>query len=174
MALRGGHSDKNIANRPRTQIGLNQVVAYNSEGWGPFICSLDRIKPPVHMNRVIEFLFGFVPINVVDMQLSIVEQQSISHRLDLYCSKFLIVTRTLISALSCRPSHRYTANVCRDLQGLYREIGVLGFQIYGDCMLPVIPVISHFRYTSKYCMEKMMYALHPYFLVSYFTNKPIQ
>ena len=28
----------------------------------------------------------------------------------------------------------YTANVYRDLQGLCREIGVLGFQIYGDCM----------------------------------------
>ena len=28
----------------------------------------------------------------------------------------------------------YTANVCRDVQGLCGEIGVLGFQIYGDCM----------------------------------------
>ena len=28
----------------------------------------------------------------------------------------------------------YTANVCRDLQGLCGEIGVRGFQIYGDCM----------------------------------------
>ena len=28
----------------------------------------------------------------------------------------------------------YTANVCRDLWGVYREIGVRGFQIYGDCM----------------------------------------
>jgi len=28
----------------------------------------------------------------------------------------------------------YTANVCRDLRGVYREIGVRGFQIYGDCM----------------------------------------
>jgi hypothetical protein len=28
----------------------------------------------------------------------------------------------------------YTANVYRELQGLYREIGVQGFQIYGDCM----------------------------------------
>ena len=71
------------------------------------------------MNRVIEFLFGFVPINVVDMQLSIVEQQSISHRLDLYCSKFLIVTRTLISALSCRPSHSL---VNRDSRLCYAKI----------------------------------------------------
>ena len=29
---------------------------------------------------------------------------------------------------------KYTANVYRDLQGLCREIGVQGFQIYGDCM----------------------------------------
>ena len=28
----------------------------------------------------------------------------------------------------------YTGNVYRELQGLYREIGVQGFQIYGDCM----------------------------------------
>ena len=28
----------------------------------------------------------------------------------------------------------YTANVYRELQGLYREIRVQGFQIYGDCM----------------------------------------
>ena len=34
-----------------------------------------------------------------------------------------------------------TANVSRDLQGLYGEIRALGFQIYGDCMLPTIPVI---------------------------------
>ena len=27
----------------------------------------------------------------------------------------------------------YTANVYRDLQVLYREIRVQGFQIYGDC-----------------------------------------
>ena len=31
-------------------------------------------------------------------------------------------------------TRRYTANVCRELQGLYREIGAQGFQIYGDCM----------------------------------------
>ena len=32
------------------------------------------------------------------------------------------------------PKRSYTANVCRDLQGLCGEIGVRGFQIYGDCM----------------------------------------
>ena len=35
----------------------------------------------------------------------------------------------------------HTANVYRDLRVLYREIRVRGFQIYGDCMLPTIPVI---------------------------------
>jgi hypothetical protein len=33
----------------------------------------------------------------------------------------------------------YTANVCRELQGLYREIGVQGFQIYGDYMYACNP-----------------------------------
>ena len=32
-----------------------------------------------------------------------------------------------------------TANVYRELQGLYREIGVQGFQIYGDCMYTCNP-----------------------------------
>ena len=34
---------------------------------------------------------------------------------------------------------KYTANVCRELQGLYREIGVQGFQIYEDCMYTCNP-----------------------------------
>jgi hypothetical protein len=33
----------------------------------------------------------------------------------------------------------YTANVYRELQGLYREIGVQRFQIYGDCMYTCNP-----------------------------------
>jgi hypothetical protein len=33
----------------------------------------------------------------------------------------------------------YTANVYRDLQGLCREMGVKGFQIYGDCMYTCNP-----------------------------------
>ena len=37
------------------------------------------------------------------------------------------------------PTVKYTANVYRDLQVLYREIRVRGFQIYGDYMLPTIP-----------------------------------
>ena len=35
----------------------------------------------------------------------------------------------------------YIANVYRDLQGLYGEIRVWGFQIYKDSMLPAIAVI---------------------------------
>ena len=31
-------------------------------------------------------------------------------------------------------NYHYTANVYRELQGLYGEIRVQGFQIYGDCM----------------------------------------
>ena len=37
--------------------------------------------------------------------------------------------------------HMYTANVCRDLQGLCGGIRVRGFQIYGDYMYTAIPVI---------------------------------
>jgi hypothetical protein len=33
----------------------------------------------------------------------------------------------------------YTANVYMELQGLCREIGVQGFQIYGDCMYTCNP-----------------------------------
>jgi tRNA(Arg) A34 adenosine deaminase TadA len=39
-----------------------------------------------------------------------------------------------------------TANVCRDLQGLYREIGERGFQIYEDCMFTCNPC----NFCSKY------------------------
>ena len=46
---------------------------------------------------------------------------------------------------------RYTANVCRDLQGVYREIRVRGFQIYGDCMLPTIPVVLKPPYSDFHC-----------------------
>jgi hypothetical protein len=38
-------------------------------------------------------------------------------------------------------SYVYTANVCRDLRGVYREIRVQGFQICRVCMLPTIPAI---------------------------------
>ena len=37
-----------------------------------------------------------------------------------------------------------TANVCRDLQGLYREMSVRGFQIYRDYRQPAMPV-KNFR-----------------------------
>ena len=46
-------------------------------------------------------------------------------------------------SISQQPRHElpipYTANVCRDLQGLCREIGVQGFQIYGDCIYTCNP-----------------------------------
>ena len=57
-----------------------------------------------------------------------------------------IHTRTVAS------SALYTANVYRGLQGLYGEIGVRGFQIYGDCMYTRNPVIfksPHFGNKEK-------------------------
>ena len=48
--------------------------------------------------------------------------------------------------------HRYTANVCRDLRGLYREIRVQGFQICRDCGLPAIPVKKLMKNNNK-CRE---------------------
>ena len=36
---------------------------------------------------------------------------------------------------------RYTANVCRDLQGLYGKIGLRGFKFMGIAGIPAIPVI---------------------------------
>ena len=44
-----------------------------------------------------------------------------------------------------------TANVYRDLQGLYREIRVQGFQIYGDCMFLAIPVILKSPRSDFHC-----------------------
>ena len=41
----------------------------------------------------------------------------------------------------------YTANVYRGLQDVYGEILEQGFQIYGDCMLPKIPVILKFPHS---------------------------
>ena len=46
---------------------------------------------------------------------------------------------------------RYTANVYRELQGVYREIGVRGFQIHWDCMLPAIPVILKSPHSDFHC-----------------------
>ena len=45
----------------------------------------------------------------------------------------------------------YTANVYRDLQDVYGEIRVRGFQIYGDCMLPTIPVVLKPPYSDFHC-----------------------
>ena len=51
----------------------------------------------------------------------------------------------------CRELAGCTANVCRDLRGVYREIRVRGFQIYGDCMQPTIPVILKSPYSDFHC-----------------------
>ena len=40
---------------------------------------------------------------------------------------------------------KYTANVYTELQGLCGEIGVWGFQIYGDCMLHALISIVIFE-----------------------------
>ena len=45
----------------------------------------------------------------------------------------------------------YTANVYRDLKGLYREIRVRGFKIYGDCMLLAIPVVLKSPRSDFHC-----------------------
>ena len=50
----------------------------------------------------------------------------------------------------------YTANVCRDLRGVCREISVRGFQIYGDSLLPTIPVTlksPHSDFYHNICRE---------------------
>ena len=49
-----------------------------------------------------------------------------------------------------------TANVYRELQGLYREIGMQGFQIYGDCMYTLNPCnfeIPHSYFHCSICRE---------------------
>ena len=59
--------------------------------------------------------------------------------------KHIINIRTVSSYSYC------TANVYRGLQGLYREIRVRGFQNYGDCLLPKIPVILKSPYFYFHC-----------------------
>ena len=57
---------------------------------------------------------------------------------------------------SWRGCFTYTANVCRELQELYREIGVQGFQIYGDCMYTRNPCnfeIPHSYFHCNICRE---------------------
>ena len=44
----------------------------------------------------------------------------------------------------CWSRKEYTANVCRELQGLCGEIGVRGFQIYGDCMYSNVRSVVEF------------------------------
>ena len=54
----------------------------------------------------------------------------------------------------------YTANVYRELQGLYREIGVQGFQIYGDCMYTRNPCNFSVQVSMQILLWKNMYTLH--------------
>ena len=49
-------------------------------------------------------------------------------------------------------SWRYTANVCRELQGLYKEIGVQGFQSFGDC-IPVFLKSPQSDFHCNICRE---------------------
>ena len=59
----------------------------------------------------------------------------------------------------------YTANVHRKLQGLYREIGVQGFQIYGDCMYTHNP--CNFWSKSKKVWTFYLYSLLRFFKFPY-------
>ena len=45
----------------------------------------------------------------------------------------------------------YTANVYMELQGLYSEIGVQGFQIYGDCMYTRNPCNFEIPHSYFHC-----------------------
>ena len=57
----------------------------------------------------------------------------------------------------------YTANVCRDLQGLCGEIRVRGFQIYGDCMYTCNP--CNFWSKSKKSVD-FLYIFCPFVLTA--------
>ena len=54
----------------------------------------------------------------------------------------------------------YTANVYRELQGLYREIGVQEFQIYGDCMYTRNTCNFSVQVSMQILLWKNMYTLH--------------
>ena len=65
--------------------------------------------------------------------------------------KYTFLHYFMVNAKINHNSDLHTANVCRDLRGVYREIRVRGFQIYGDCMLPTIPVILKSPYSDFHC-----------------------
>ena len=68
----------------------------------------------------------------------------------------LLKWRTVWQTYYPRSSVHYTANVYRDLQGLCREIGVRGIQIYGDCMYTRNPCnfeISTLWFPCKNCRD---------------------
>ena len=64
------------------------------------------------------------------LQTCLLEVELLDHPNEVYC--WDIINFCL---------HTYTANVYRDLRGVYGEIRMRGFQIYRDCMLPTIRVI---------------------------------
>ena len=49
--------------------------------------------------------------------------------------------------------YHYNENVCRDLQELYGEIGVPGFQIYGDCMYTRNPHKNYKEIVIRVCIK---------------------
>ena len=77
----------------------------------------------------------------------------------------------------------YTANVCRDLQGLCGEIGVRGFQIYGDYMYTVLHMFrqvlfgagnkgNHQKKLRSFDMEKFFIVFYCLFwYISYIKTK---
>ena len=82
------------------------------------------------------------------------------------CNGFYCYVKTnKTTKYSSRIIRRYTANVCRDLQGLYGEIGVRGFQIYGDCMYTRNP--CNFWSKSKKVWTFYIYTLLRFFKFPY-------
>ena len=66
---------------------------------------------------------------------------------------------------SAKLMYTYTANVCRDLQGLWREIGVQCLQIHRDCMYTRNPCI--FWSKSKKVWTFYIYTLLRFFIFPY-------
>ena len=64
-----------------------------------------------------------------------------------FCPFFEDLNQSKINTEIKLPLPMYTANVCRELQGLYREIVVQGFQICSVC-------------TFKHCMKKYLNSIY--------------
>jgi hypothetical protein len=72
-------------------------------------------------------------------------------KLQIKQTTFVMLEISKACFMCLKRAQTYTANVYRDLRGVYREIRVRGFQIYGDCMLPTIPVILKSPYSDFHC-----------------------